>query len=432
MNPIYAHALMGGVLGVLFAVAITAPPRPTQATDQTPQASQSKPVVTNEANVVHADYAPPAVRDMGAASAGLSGLKGHLTTSWSEKLVYNLVVSPSDPARHEAFAAVVADPQRPLSVDVELKSALGEVLCDNQVVLKFDPRKSLKNSAEADSAAVRELARETSNDVFRNDIGRDGKIESISSEGTMPCSKHQYDTASAWALAPTFPTMAEQANRLQKPTLVLASAKTPAVIAVPAVVKTTVAHKLVAAPAIESARQAVQKPVRQAVHVNRAWTEALVVPPAAPATVAQAPAQVSLAAVAEIAPVPMPRATMPEVAAVPVPAFTFMMEGDDQIVDIDTAQKSIETSAGKVFVVDAELASTDADNWLNDQVNVHYRCDQSSSCTLSLADATVMHATLRSRHAAAQTEFSMVSLQTTPQTSTTPPSPSTIADSLDQ
>jgi len=45
---------------------------------------------------------------------------------------------------------------------------------------------------------------------------------------------------------------------------------------------------------------------------------------------------------------------------------------------------------------------------LDQLANIHYRCDQNSSCTLSLSDATVLHATLRTHRASpAATELSM-------------------------
>jgi hypothetical protein len=93
-------------------------------------------------------------------------------------------------------------------------------------------------------------------------------------------------------------------------------------------------------------------------------------------------------------------------------AFRYLVEGDDEIVDVNAAQRSIETSLGKTFYVDGTFGAVIAEG--DTQTNLHYRCDQSASCTISLADATVLHATMRNHHgAAAPTELSMTVTQDT-------------------
>jgi hypothetical protein len=114
---------------------------------------------------------------------------------------------------------------------VQLKDPLGFVLCSNTVVLKFDPRKAaaprtiepganaLSNttdSAPADIARLQdqEIDREHGQDVFQNDLGPDGHIDSISAQGEIPCSKKSFDSVASWTFLPNFPTISEQADWL--------------------------------------------------------------------------------------------------------------------------------------------------------------------------------------------------------------------------
>ena len=178
--------------------------------------------------------------DMGTVTSNEYGLQGHLTTKWTNKAGYNLSVEPSTPAQRPAFVSAVNGSTRPLSIDVQLKDPFGAVLCGSTVLVKFDPRnvsapaaepatepssKSRKKvsasdqaSAESRSAVARavnlarleslELQRESGKDVFQSVAGSDGQLASIASQGTLPCTKKQFDGAASWAFVPDFPVIA--------------------------------------------------------------------------------------------------------------------------------------------------------------------------------------------------------------------------------
>jgi hypothetical protein len=189
----------------------------------------------------------------------------------------------------------------------------------------------------------------------------------------MPCSKPDYDRAAFWSFAPKFPDLREQAKLVQHNAPVsLAKSSAPAV------------HPAVKQPQAAQLAASVKAPVAPRI-VVAAKTVASAPKPAAPVL---APAAAPAVAPAELA------ADTQKPAA-----FHFEIEGDDEIVDFDANQKSLETSAGKTFFVNETLVASNVANWLDEQANVHYRCDETSSCTLSLPSAaTVLHATLRSHH----------------------------------
>ena len=78
--------------------------------------------------------------DMGAVTSNVYGLQGHLTAKWTDKVSYNLTIEPSTPALRPNFVSAVTASTRPLSIDVQLKDPFGAVLCDDTILVKFDPR----------------------------------------------------------------------------------------------------------------------------------------------------------------------------------------------------------------------------------------------------------------------------------------------------
>ncbi|MGA2673072.1 MAG: hypothetical protein ABSE99_07560 [Terracidiphilus sp.] len=66
----------------------------------------------------------------------------------------------------------------------------------------------------------------------------------------------------------------------------------------------------------------------------------------------------------------------------PAPAFTFIIEGDLTVADYDAATSTIETQEGKNFVLGNASGEGNAAIWQDYNGNIHYRCDQSGSCTL--------------------------------------------------
>jgi hypothetical protein len=58
-------------------------------------------------------------------------------------------------------------------------------------------------------------------------------------------------------------------------------------------------------------------------------------------------------------------------------------EGDFTVADYDAKVGTIQSSDGRTFVVGITIAASNASSWGDYRSNVHYRCSQTGSCTLS-------------------------------------------------
>ncbi|MGD0729634.1 MAG: hypothetical protein ABR956_00115 [Terracidiphilus sp.] len=190
--------------------------------------------------------------DLGLVHSAADGLQGHLITNWDGKLAYRLTIAPGDPQQRVAFALAVTNSPRPVAFDFQTKDPLGFVLCTGNIVLKFDPTKAKALAATAqqfpggqanaapaapDQAAQavevarlesQELDRERGKDIFQNDIGSDGGIESITAQGELPCDRKASERAVSWTFTSNFPTLAEQGQLGQASPEVLAAAASQA------------------------------------------------------------------------------------------------------------------------------------------------------------------------------------------------------------
>lgn len=175
--------------------------------------------------------------DMGAVTSTSTGLKGRLTTEWTTRLNYKLTVEPSDSGQLDAFVTAINHPSQPLEVNLQLKDVTGKVLCTAPILLKYDPLKNVPNAAPAGSSPTgakaknamlaeaaenqaqieqslnnarmvsQELAREHGKDIFQTVSGKDGQLASLAAEGTLPCTKKQYQSAASWAFTTNFPSI---------------------------------------------------------------------------------------------------------------------------------------------------------------------------------------------------------------------------------
>ena len=180
--------------------------------------------------------------DMGSVTSTSTGLKGHLIANWGNQLGYKLTIEPSDATQLDAFATAVNKPPQPLSVNLQLKDVSGTVLCDTPILLKYDPLKNIPTMVTSDAAAVKgtkrnaktdesaqtqaeadqalnkarlvgaELSREHGRDIFQPVSGEDGQISSIAAQGTLPCTKKQYQSAASWAFVTNFPSVLQPAG----------------------------------------------------------------------------------------------------------------------------------------------------------------------------------------------------------------------------
>jgi hypothetical protein len=265
-----------------------------------------------------------------------AGVKGHLTTKWDGKLGYNFLVEPDAPARQAAFEQMVSNPSRPALIRIQIKNSDGVVVCFQDVLLKFDPRKtptlsdapeqtphgkpvSAKAAEEMKDDKAAELAREDAEeaereqgrDIFQVNTGSDGKIESISSHGEIPCPQTVYEGMGYWTFLPDFPSADEQTRWLSGQT-----EEHPDAAVVPASEENN--HK----------------------------------------------------------------------------KDSFLLAGDDSIVEYEAAAGSIHTRTGKVFSIDKAGTGARLIAKLELPAKIHYSCDQRAVCTLTQGDAMIVHAHL--------------------------------------
>jgi hypothetical protein len=72
----------------------------------------------------------------------------------------------------------------------------------------------------------------------------------------------------------------------------------------------------------------------------------------------------------------------------------FSIEGDDAVVDFDLSRGVIQTRGRKMFLVDKASAASANSSWQDYPVLIHYRCDQTASCTLTQPGVGVLRARL--------------------------------------
>jgi len=299
---------------------------------------------------------PSATNEMDPVTVGTQGLKGHLTLKWGDRLAYNLTVEPSDQSLRSAFSSAVINSHRPLSLNLQLKDPFGTVLCGNTILVKFDPRNAdlgvadeptPRNPKEAEALAVRnqiseslnlarlenqELNREHGRDVFQNNLGTDGTIATISSQGTLPCSKQQYDRTASWGFTSDFPTVIPPGTMLPS---------------------SSDANSDANSSADQSPFSSKTPDVSKSSSDRKTRKDAL-----------------------QFAP-------------------RIYIEGDDAIVWYNATVGIVETSAGKALLVDRADTLASALRGREFPIDIHYRCDQSGSCTFAGNGLGIQHARLR-------------------------------------
>jgi hypothetical protein len=287
--------------------------------------------------------------DLGLDTSSAVGLKGYLYVDWDKQLQYRLTVVPGDQSYGEGFSLAVTNPQRPLSIGIQLKDNHGFVLCSRQIVLKYDPHKAAvsaapvldakpgKATAEAiaamQSAQAAELARldaqeaqrEQGKDIFQNQIGSDGRVTTLIVQGVLPCAKKDYANIDSWSLTPDFPTLNEQDEWVK--------------------------------------------------HEKELEAQAALPPALTPAERKAAIAAHKKAALSKILP--------------------FTVEGDDVIVELDFSRGVIETRGGKTFFIDKTIAAGADPRWQDFPISMHYRCDQNSNCALMHSGLGALRTRLR-------------------------------------
>jgi hypothetical protein len=77
---------------------------------------------------------------------------------------------------------------------------------------------------------------------------------------------------------------------------------------------------------------------------------------------------------------------------------SFYSEGDLTVADYDADAGTIETSDGRTFVIGTTVSVNSASSWQDYRSNVHYKCGQNGSCTLSRQGAVAPNAKLIDRN----------------------------------
>lgn len=311
-NPLYRIAAIGAMGGVMFGVVLIFVSW----------------IIGN----------PSGPYDLGAVTSNAVGLKGHLFTKWGDKgLEYRLGFEPSGPERQAGFALAVANPPRPLSIEFQLKDAMGFVLCSKDILLKYDPatalapvppaaengKKGAADQADLEAARqadlsrmqVEEAQREQGKDIFEEQRGPDGQIAAINAQDGIPCSKKSYERISMWSFSPDFPSIDEQDAMVKQQAEAQANPE----------------------------------------HVSTAHKKA-----------AKKPAEKGL---------------------------DFAIEGDDVLVGYDASTGVLETGTGQAFYVDKQANMA---GWQVFPLRIHYRCEQVAGCTIVRAGSGAeLHARLR-------------------------------------
>jgi hypothetical protein len=261
--------------------------------------------------------------DLGPVISSGTGLNGHLYINWEKKLHYRLTFHADDPELQADFAFAVANSPQPLSIVIELQDAQGSVLCNREIVLKYDARSAVTNlpykpAATVDLAQLQadEQVREEGRDVFQNQIAPDGQVASIIAQGELPCSAKDYEKTTQWNFSTNFPSIDEQDEWLERRPDLRANAA-----------QRSAAHR-------RAARAAVK-------------------------------------------------------------LLPFSIEGDDNIVEFDVDSGVIVTSGRNTFFFDKTSKVSADPVWQEYPVNIHFRCDRSSDCTLMHAGAGALHARMK-------------------------------------
>jgi hypothetical protein len=264
--------------------------------------------------------------DLGPVTSNATGMKGHLYINWEKTLHYRLTFVASDPELRAGFAYVVANPPRPLSIEIELQDAEGSVLCYREIVLKYDAQSAAiaanlpnKPPVALDLAQLeaQEQEREQGRDVFQNQITPDGKVAIINAQGEIPCSAKAYEKTTQWNFSANFPTIAEQDEWLEHGQRMRTNAA-----------QGSAAHKT-------AARKGAEK------------------------------------------------------------LLPFTIEGDDMIVEFDVKSGVIVTSGRKTFFVNKTSMGSASPVWQDYPVSIHFRCDQSTNCTLMHSGAGALRVKLK-------------------------------------
>ena len=290
--------------------------------------------------------------DLGTTDSSAAGLKGHLFVEWDKTLNYRLSMEPSDPARQAAFAMAVASSPRPLSVEIHLQNSGAFTLCSKEILLKYDPR-----AAAVLVAPIPEPQPQA------------GKTNSGASPTVSPAPAVDYSQANAQEAA------REKGRDLFK-NQVGPDGQITAINAQGSMPCTAKDYEKAVMWSFTPNFPSIAEQDALLDRQNQ---------PGIPAAETLTPAGTH------------PAPARKRVAAKPVqkPITTFAIEGDDAIVDFEASRGVIETRGGKVFFLERSGGAASDPRWQEYPVEIHYRCDRVSECTIKHTGAGILYAKLK-------------------------------------
>lgn len=269
--------------------------------------------------------------DLGSMTSSAAGLSGHLFVQWDKKLVYRLAIKPSDPDYQAGFALAAVSSPRLLSVELRLQNSEGFVLCSKNILLKYN----------AQNAAA--LAEPAGSDAPSTDAPT--TLSGQLAQGTDPAR-----------------LQAEEAEREQGQDVFQNQIGPDGQIAA-----------LNAQGDLSCSGSAYEKAAL--------WSFVPDFPSLAEQSELLKRQKEIEAGVGQ--PSPSVLAARKRAAAkAAAKLLPFWVEGDDSVVDFDTVHGVIQTRGRKTFYIAAATAASADSRWQDYPVNIHFRCDRSSSCEL--------------------------------------------------
>lgn len=269
--------------------------------------------------------------DLGSVTSSAAGLSGHLFIQWDKKLVYRLAIKPSDPDYQSGFALAVGSSPRPLSVELRLQNSEGFVLCSKNVLLKHNAQ-NVAALAEPDgsSAANANAANPLSAQLAQGTDPARLQAEETEREQGHDVFQNQIGPDGQIAALNAEGDLSCSGAAYEKATNWSFVPDFPSL-------------------AEQSELLKRQKEIEAS---------------------AGRPSSAELAARKRAA------------AKVAAKLLAFWIEGDDSIEDFDTVHGVIQTRGRKTFYIAGATAASADSRWQDYPVNIHFRCDRSSSCEL--------------------------------------------------
>jgi hypothetical protein len=283
--------------------------------------------------------------DLRSVTSSAAGLKGHLFLKWEKKLQYRLTFEPSEPEQLAGFSLAVANSPRPLSIDIQLKDAHGFVLCTKNILLPYDARKAAALAAPNPEAE----AGNTDADKISSDQLAQG-IDVARLEAQEPERELDKDIF---------------LNQIG-PDGQIASISAQGDIPCSGKAYESTSYWSFS-PGFPSLAKQGELLKRQAeIRANEASA-----------------ASEKLAARTRMATKAAPKLS------------PFYVEGEDSIAGYDASAGIIETFTARRFLIDKAGAAANTLKGLDFPVDIHYRCDQAATCTITRTGGGVLHAKLK-------------------------------------